>query len=149
MWPWTLTYQKFLLCRSRRILTPKIKHVHLLVLIWERLQTLTTTTTTPTTPYATVQPLRRHIANKSVIKPIRGATHPWTCRIYNSLISILMWNVCCCRHCSQIRWFNNYNFWFIRHHSGSLFPETGHNFNGSGPNLASNNPRMVVSGWGL
>jgi len=32
---------------SRPILTPKIKHVHLLALIWERLQTTTTTTTTP------------------------------------------------------------------------------------------------------
>jgi len=35
------------------LLSPKIKHVHLLVLIWERLQTpTTTTTTTPTTPDA-------------------------------------------------------------------------------------------------
>ena len=53
--------------RSRRTLTPKIKHVHLLVLIWERLQTPTTTattTTTPTTPDATVQPLGWHFANK-------------------------------------------------------------------------------------
>jgi len=41
------------------ILTPKIKHVHLLVLIRERLQT----PTTPTTPDATVQPLGQHIAN--------------------------------------------------------------------------------------
>jgi len=46
---------------SSPILTPKIKHAHLLVLIWERLQT---TTTTPTTPDATVQPLGRHIANQ-------------------------------------------------------------------------------------
>ena len=44
------------------ILKPKIKHVHLLVLIWERLQTPTTTTTT--TPDTTVQPLGRHIANQ-------------------------------------------------------------------------------------
>jgi len=36
------------------LLTTKIKHVHLLVLIWERLQTPTTTTTT--TPDTTVQP---------------------------------------------------------------------------------------------
>jgi len=49
---------KFLLCissqgqDSRLILTPKIKHVHLLVLIWERLQTMMTTT-----PDTTVQPL--------------------------------------------------------------------------------------------
>ena len=50
---------------SRPIFTPKNKHVHLLVLIWERLQTPTTTmTTTTTTPDATVQPLGRHIANK-------------------------------------------------------------------------------------
>jgi len=41
------------------ILTSKIKQVHLLVLIWERLQT-PTTTTTPTTLDATVQPLERH-----------------------------------------------------------------------------------------
>ena len=41
--------------------TPKIKYVHLLVLIWEQLQTLTMTTTTPDT---TVQPLGWHIANK-------------------------------------------------------------------------------------
>jgi len=50
---------------SRPILTPKIKHVHLLVLIWERLQTPTTTTTT-TKPDATVQPLGRHIAKKVI-----------------------------------------------------------------------------------
>jgi len=42
------------------MLTPKIKHVRLLVLIWERLQT----PTTATTPDATVQPLGRHITNK-------------------------------------------------------------------------------------
>jgi len=45
---------------SRPILTPKIKHAHLLVLIWERLQMPTTTTMTPTTPDATVQPLGWH-----------------------------------------------------------------------------------------
>jgi len=44
---------------SRSILTPKIKHVHLLVLIRERLQAPTTTT-----PETTVQPLGRHIANE-------------------------------------------------------------------------------------
>ena len=67
MWPWTLTYQKFLLCISSQsqdlysLLKPKItRRLHLLVLIWERLQTRTTTTTTPDT---TVQPLGRHIAN--------------------------------------------------------------------------------------
>jgi len=50
---------------SRPILTPEIRHVHLLVLILERLQTpTTTTTTTPTTPDTTVQPLGRHIANE-------------------------------------------------------------------------------------
>jgi len=46
------------------MLTPKIKHVHLLVLISERLQTATTAMPTPTTPDATVQPLGRHIVNK-------------------------------------------------------------------------------------
>ena len=37
--------------KTYRLLTPKITHVHLLVLIWEPLQTLTTTPTT-TTPDA-------------------------------------------------------------------------------------------------
>jgi len=66
--PWTLTYQKFLSCistpGSSPILTPKIRHVHLLVLIWELSQTPTTTTTTPDT---TVQPLGRHIARYFVM----------------------------------------------------------------------------------
>jgi len=44
---------------SRPVLTPKIAHVHLLVLIWEQLQTPTMTTT----PDTTVQPLGWHIAN--------------------------------------------------------------------------------------
>ena len=60
-----LTYQIFLLCiysYARPILTSKIRHVHLLVLIWERLQMPTTTTT----PDATVQSLGRHIANHNV-----------------------------------------------------------------------------------
>ena len=67
--PWTLPYQKFLLCvysQGQDLYShQKLNmHVHLLVLIWERLQTPTTTmTTTPTTPDATVQPLGRHIAN--------------------------------------------------------------------------------------
>jgi len=51
------------LARVKTYNTPKIKHVHLLVLIWEQLQTTTTTTTTPTIPDATVQPLWQHIAN--------------------------------------------------------------------------------------
>jgi len=69
--PWTLAYQEFLSCissqgqdlYSHQKLNMYI--VHLLVLIWERLQTPTTTTPTPTTPDATVQPLGRHIANNS------------------------------------------------------------------------------------
>jgi len=48
------------LATVKTILTPKIKHVHLLVLIWQWLQT---PTTTPTTPDTKVQPLGRHIAN--------------------------------------------------------------------------------------
>jgi len=70
VWPWTLTYQKFLLCVSRPMLTPKIKHVHLLVLIWERLQTPTTTT-----PDATVQPLGLHITN-NMAEPGRDGSIP-------------------------------------------------------------------------
>jgi len=91
VWPGTLTYQKFLLCVSsqgqepRPILTPKIEHVHLLVLIWERLQTPTTTTmmtTTPTMPDAIVQPLGRHIANKFFSKSFgKSASPPLTQRI--------------------------------------------------------------------
>jgi len=77
VWPWTLTYQKFLLCISSQgqDLYSHQKFnmyiVHLLVLIWERLQTppppTTTAITTPKTPDATVQPLGRHIANKVCI----------------------------------------------------------------------------------
>ena len=76
VWPWTVTYQKFLLCVSSQGLKwhgtdilyshQKLNMYILLVLIWERLQT---PTTTPTTPDATVQPLGRHIANKYV--PLR------------------------------------------------------------------------------
>jgi len=65
-----LDLSKLLLCVSSQSQDlsshQKIKHAHLLVLIWERLQmptTTTTTMTTTTTPDATVQPLGRHIAN--------------------------------------------------------------------------------------
>jgi len=69
---------------SRPILTPKIRHVHLLVLIWERLQTTTTTTTTttPTTPHATVQPLGRHIAKYSANPDIQR----WLGRLYRCVL---------------------------------------------------------------
>jgi len=45
-----MTYQKFLLCISSQgqdLYSPKITRVHLLVLIWEQLQTPTTMTTMP------------------------------------------------------------------------------------------------------
>ena len=59
LWPIKNSFCAFL-ASSSPILTPKLKHVHLLVLIWERLQTPMTTM-----PDATVQPLGRHIANKT------------------------------------------------------------------------------------
>jgi len=63
VWPWTLTCQKFLLCitsQSQDLCSHQKLNVHLLVLVWERLQTPTMTAT----PDTTVQPLGRHIANK-------------------------------------------------------------------------------------
>jgi len=69
LWPIKNSFWAFLARVKiyRGLLTPKIKHVHLLDLIWEQLQTpttTTTTTTTPTTPDATVQPLGRQVANE-------------------------------------------------------------------------------------
>ena len=51
---------------------------HLLVLIWQRLQTATTT---PTTPDATVQPLERHIANNFILCPSVGL-ETWAQSVY-------------------------------------------------------------------
>ena len=60
---------------SRPILTPKIKHVHLLVLIWERLHTPTPTTMPTTTmPEATVWSLGRYIASYSIVHFLIGLT---------------------------------------------------------------------------
>jgi len=63
MWPWTLTYQKFLLCFSSQdqdLYSDQKLSENLLVLIWERLQTPKTTTTD-----AAVQPLGRYIVCNS------------------------------------------------------------------------------------
>jgi len=51
--------------------TPKIKHVHVLVLIWEQLQM---PMTTPTMPDATVQPFGWHTTNKTMLN-----CHIWSC----------------------------------------------------------------------
>jgi len=53
-----LTFAVQLISSPSPILTPKIRHVHLLVLIWEWLQLPTTATLN-----TTVQPLGRHIVN--------------------------------------------------------------------------------------
>jgi len=48
VWPWTSTYQKFLLCISsqgQNIYSHQKLNMYLLVLIWERLKTPTTTKT--------------------------------------------------------------------------------------------------------
>jgi len=66
VWPWTIknSFYAFLAWVKAYTHMPKIKHAHLLVLIWERLQTTTTTTTT--TPDTRVQPLGRHIDIKNL-----------------------------------------------------------------------------------
>jgi len=63
MWPWTMTYQKFLLCISSQG-QDLYSHqkLYLLVLIWERLQTPTTM------PDTTVQPLGWHTAIVYLLK---------------------------------------------------------------------------------
>jgi len=76
VWPWTLTYQKFLLCISSQgqdLYSHQKLNVHLLVLIWERLQTPTTM------PDTTVQPLGRHFANQPQVLIVQLCDWHW-CR---------------------------------------------------------------------
>ena len=71
VWPWTLTYQKFLLCISsqgQNLYSHQKLNMYIYCFSSESGHTPPTTTTTPD---ATIQPLGRHIANNN-----------WTVLIY-------------------------------------------------------------------